>query len=94
MNDSSPERRSDEDISRAPEQNRQESQTEKSLYVERSSQFVGPIPPPGILDRYNQILPNAADRILSMAEKEQNHRHQMQEKFIDAQTFDQIIHIR
>lgn len=35
----------------------------------------GPIPDPDTLERYNQIIPNAANRILEMAEKEQAHRH-------------------
>jgi uncharacterized membrane protein len=35
----------------------------------------GPIPPPDQFREYNAILPGSADRILAMAEKEQNHRH-------------------
>lgn len=58
-----------------------------ALRIEETS-FSGPIPPPGILDKYNQILPGAADRILSMAEKEQGHRQKMQEKLVDAQVTD------
>jgi uncharacterized membrane protein len=34
-------------------------------------QFSGPLPPPHMLQKYNEILPGAADRILTMAEKEQ-----------------------
>ncbi len=37
--------------------------------------YIGPIPPAEDLDRYNQITPGAADRIIAMAEKEQTHRH-------------------
>ncbi len=54
-----------------------------------SFEFTGPIPPPGLLEQYNKFLPNAADRILSMAEKEQEHRHKMQEKLVDSQVLDQ-----
>jgi uncharacterized membrane protein len=54
----------------------------------RASTFVGPIPPPDILNEYNQVLPNAADRIIQMAENEQKHRHSMQEKLINAQIDD------
>lgn len=32
----------------------------------------GPLPPPGILDSYNQIIPEGADRIMAMAEKQQD----------------------
>ena len=37
--------------------------------------FQGPIPPPDTLQRYEDLLPGAAARIVSMAEKEQAHRH-------------------
>ncbi len=37
--------------------------------------FSGPIPPPEMLIQYNQASPGAADRIITMAEKEQQHRH-------------------
>ncbi|MFI5089399.1 MAG: DUF2335 domain-containing protein [Terriglobales bacterium] len=30
----------------------------------------GPVPPPEALERYNQILPGAADRIMKMAESQ------------------------
>jgi uncharacterized membrane protein len=48
----------------------------------------GPIPDPITLEQYNRILPGAANRIVSMVEKEQEHRHRMQEKLIDAQVND------
>ncbi len=34
----------------------------------------GPIPPPAILEEYEAALPGAADRIISMAEKQAAHR--------------------
>ena len=34
------------------------------------SEFSGPIPPPNIMRGYEEILPGAADRILSMAERQ------------------------
>ena len=34
----------------------------------------GPIPPSGELERYNNILPGAADRIIAMAEQQATHR--------------------
>ncbi|MBY6208781.1 MULTISPECIES: DUF2335 domain-containing protein [Halomonas] len=36
----------------------------------------GPVPPAAEIARYEQILPGAADRIFTMAEQEQQHRHQ------------------
>lgn len=35
----------------------------------------GPLPPPEQLEGYSQVLPNAPERIVTMAEKEQSHRH-------------------
>ena len=37
-------------------------------------QFSGPVPHPQILQEYEQILPGAAERILSMAEKDAEHQ--------------------
>lgn len=40
-------------------------------------QAVGPIPPPMMLAEYERQLPGAAERFMRMAEKEQDHRHDM-----------------
>jgi len=48
------------------------------------SRFSGPIPPPEILAGYKEILPDAPERILTMAEKEQSHRHSINNKSIDS----------
>lgn len=47
--------------------------------------YTGPLPHPRHLKQYNEILPGAADRILRMAEKEQEHRHSREHKIIDGQ---------
>lgn len=39
--------------------------------------YSGPIPPAAEFERYNMTLPGAADRILSMSEKQQDHDHKM-----------------
>jgi uncharacterized membrane protein len=56
----------------------------KGHVVAVSQQFSGPIPPPNVLHAYNSIIPNAAERILNMAEKEQNFRHEMTQVQIKA----------
>ena len=43
--------------------------------ISTTEQYSGPIPHPKIISGYEEILPGAADRILSMAEKESQHRH-------------------
>lgn len=35
----------------------------------------GPLPSPDVLARYVEVLPDAAERVFRMAEKEQNHAH-------------------
>ena len=37
-------------------------------------QWQGPLPPPGALAQFNQIIPNGAERIMAMVEQEQQHR--------------------
>lgn len=44
----------------------------------------GPLPNPEILDRYEQILTGAADRIMAMAEDEAKHRHEMEKRSLEA----------
>lgn len=37
-------------------------------------QWSGPLPAPADLEKFNQLIPNGAERILAMAEREQAHR--------------------
>lgn len=43
-----------------------------------STTFAGPIPPPEILARYNEIIPDGANRILKMAELQSSHRIELE----------------
>jgi uncharacterized membrane protein len=40
--------------------------------------YSGPIPSPEALERYEEVLPGAADRILSMAERQASHRQSLE----------------
>jgi uncharacterized membrane protein len=51
----------------------------RSLQLEEK--FSGPIPPPNLLKKYDEIVPGAAERILSMAERQSEHRIYL-EKFV------------
>jgi len=42
------------------------------------------LPSPEVLAQYNHLGGDAAERIIAIAEKEQEHRHKMQEKLVDA----------
>ena len=44
----------------------------------------GPLPPPEALEKFNRIIPNGADRIVTMAEKEQAHRIQAEAEGLSA----------
>jgi len=49
------------------------------LQVSQTAQvYAGPLPPPEQLVKYNQAVPNAAERILAMAEKQSVHRQQLE----------------
>lgn len=39
-----------------------------------SAQWQGPLPPPGALEQFDKIIPNGAERIMVMCEKEQDAR--------------------
>ncbi|HEU4884383.1 MAG TPA: DUF2335 domain-containing protein [Longimicrobium sp.] len=40
--------------------------------------FIGPIPPPDVLAKYERALPGLADRLVGIAERESDHRRGMQ----------------
>ena len=54
--------------------------SKKSEIVSLEQHFTGPLPPPQILKGYEEVHPGTAERIISMAESEQQHRHNMQRK--------------
>lgn len=43
--------------------------------VSASSSYSGPIPPPAMLKEFNDIIPDRANRILTLTENQQKHRH-------------------
>ncbi|GHT31390.1 membrane protein [Bacteroidia bacterium] len=44
-----------------------------NISIQQASMFSGPVPPPEILKGYNEIIPNSAERMLVMAEKQLGH---------------------
>lgn len=62
-------------------------------YLLSASLFSGPLPPPTILQGYEDVLPGSADRILKMAEKEQSNRHDLVNKQINSEIRDSFIGI-
>lgn len=49
-----------------------------------SQVFSGPIPPAAELKAYEQVVSGAADRIISMAEGEADHRRRQEEKLVNS----------
>lgn len=55
------------------------------LIVEKSEhRFSGPLPPPDLLRQYDAIVPDAANRIIAMAEGQAAHRRQLEDRATDA----------
>ena len=48
------------------------------VLIAHGAMWAGPIPPPELLAEYDQVIPNGAERILSMAEKQSDHRMRME----------------
>lgn len=46
--------------------------------VVAEASFEGPIPPPALLQQYDQVITGAAERILRMAEEQGRHRMQLE----------------
>lgn len=56
----------------------------KHLQVAQVSSFSGPLPPPSLLQGYEDIQPGFAERIVIMAEGESKHRREQEEKALNA----------
>lgn len=52
--------------------------------VKIAQQFSGPIPPPQILERYEDIVPGSAERILKMAENQADHRQAIEKRIVNS----------
>ena len=54
------------------------------VLVSESISYEGPVPPPGLLKEFDKVIPNGADRIMSMAEKQLEHRISIESKVVGA----------
>jgi len=60
-------------------QNSPEQKKQTLTGVQSSFQsYTGPIPPPAMLEKYNQVVPGAAERILKLAEDQSSHRQNIE----------------
>lgn len=53
--------------------------------------YSGPIPHPQLLKEFNDVIPNGADRIMTMAEKQSEHRISLEEKLVNANNRDSLL---
>lgn len=51
-------------------------QTTNSIEISAERHFSGPLPRPEDLEKYDKVVPGAAERIIKMAEEEMRHRHE------------------
>ncbi len=70
--------------SSVPAKNQQSVLRKVSQQVSATTSFSGPIPPPEILINYNNAVPDGAERILVMAEKQNEHRMELEAKVVFA----------
>lgn len=57
------------------QKSKQQAQNSSVVAVQQAT-YSGPIPPPAAMEQYERIVPGAANRILAMAEREQEARHE------------------
>lgn len=66
-----------------------------TVQVQQHQTFSGPIPPPEMLERYEKLVPGAANRILTMAEAQSSHRRDLEGRVIRgnvrSQTMGQVL---
>ena len=68
------------------------SQRPPNQIIQRTSvEFSGPLPPPEVLEKFDRIVPGAAERIIRMAEQQSEHRHRLESKVIGANTRDSLL---
>ncbi len=50
-----------------------------------SESWIGPLPPPRLLEQYNKILPGLAERIVSLTEAQSKHRQHLEKTVVESQ---------
>lgn len=80
-----PKRKPNDPVVQTSTTNNPQKQHTSQLITEQHA-FSGPLPHPEILAKYNEITPGFAERIISMAEKEQNHQHECDKILISEDT--------
>lgn len=53
--------------------------------------YSGPLPPPSILEKYDQVISNGAERIMVMAEEQSKHRRELEKKALDTDSRNSLL---
>lgn len=70
---------------------RREKQGQQLQAFIQAQTFSGPLPPPEILTKYNEAIPNGAERIMAMAERQAAHRQNIELRVVKANTRNQYL---
>lgn len=65
--------------------NQKKSRLIKTFVQVISKTHIGPLPDPETLERYSEIIPDGANRVMDMAEKQQNHKINIENKIVTGQ---------
>ncbi len=65
-----------------PEDERAIAEIAIARYTQITESYVSPIPPPRVLLEYENVLPGSPDRLLSMVERQQAHRHSLEKSVV------------
>jgi len=60
----------------------QRSSNQTITHIQQQASFQGPLPPPAMLQHYDQIIPGAAARIISMWEMQASHRQELEKQVV------------
>lgn len=71
----------------------QEVETREQVAVTREETFSGPLPSPETLNGYERVITGAADRIIKMAENQMQHRHKVEENFLNTHSRNTLLGI-
>lgn len=81
LNKNKPTEKLDEVLKELPEDKRE---VVISAFYAVARSYSSPLPPPDDFDRYEKTLPNSMDRILTMTEKQVDHRINLENKEMDS----------
>lgn len=62
----------------------QQKKVELRHIIATSIQFQGPLPPPGMLEEYGRVIPDGANRLLILLEKQTDHRIEMESRLVQS----------